>query len=169
ASSELSRDRGGIWFRLSLSIWASDNCAANIRGCDRGCAKLGSRSSCSDERFLGRCCGLVPWSWIIVRVFKAKSGGYSKVNGSTQFFPRGAPLPSTHSQKSKKQHTKRGSVSTSLPRRRGDRRKRDHYADRPAPTSWWLRPRLLPKTSVRWHREQMAVVCIMAGNQLPSV
>jgi len=29
----------------------------------------------------------VPWSWIIVRVFKAKSGGYPKVNGPTEFFP----------------------------------------------------------------------------------
>jgi len=45
---------------------------------------LGSRSACSDERFLGRCCGLVPWSWIIVRVSKAKSGGYPKVNGPTE-------------------------------------------------------------------------------------
>jgi hypothetical protein len=26
----------------------------------------------------------VPWSWIIVRVFKAKSGGYPKVNGPTE-------------------------------------------------------------------------------------
>jgi len=53
---------------------------------------LGSRSSCADERFLGRCGGLVPWSWIIVRVFKAKSGGYPKVNGPTEFFPGDAPL-----------------------------------------------------------------------------
>ena len=53
---------------------------------------MGSRSSCADERFLGRCGGLVPWSWIIVRVFKAKSGGYPKVNGPTEFFPGDAPL-----------------------------------------------------------------------------
>jgi len=43
----------------------------------------------------------VPWSWIIVRVFKAKGGGYPKVNGPTEFFPGDAPLRRTHSQKSK--------------------------------------------------------------------
>src|SRR5262249_46767060 len=74
----------------------SDNCAANIRGCNRGCAKLGSRSPREDQRFLGRCGCLVPWSWIIVRVFKAKSGGYSKGKCPTQFFSRGArPPPNT--------------------------------------------------------------------------
>ena len=26
----------------------------------------------------------MPWSWIIVRVSKAKSGGYPKVNGPTE-------------------------------------------------------------------------------------
>jgi hypothetical protein len=41
----------------------------------------------------------VPWSWIIVRVFKAKSGGYPKVNGPTEFSP--GTLRSTHSQESK--------------------------------------------------------------------
>jgi len=71
ASSDLSGDRDGIWFRLSRSISASDNCAANIRGCDRGCANLGSRSPREDERFLGRRGGLMPWSWIIVCVGKA--------------------------------------------------------------------------------------------------
>jgi hypothetical protein len=33
----------------------------------------------------------MPWSWIIVRVFKAKNGGYPKVNGPTEFFPGDAP------------------------------------------------------------------------------
>src|SRR5262249_56139828 len=98
-------------------IWGSENWAANIRGCDRGCAKLDSRSSCSDERFLGRCCGLVPWSWIIVRVFKAKGGGYPKVNGPTEFFPGDAPLQSTHSQKSK--ITASGAMILGAHRRRG--------------------------------------------------
>ena len=58
--------------------------------------KLGSRSSCADERFLGRYGGLMPWSWIIVRVFKAKSGGYPKVNGPTEFLPGGRAPPEAH-------------------------------------------------------------------------
>jgi hypothetical protein len=57
------------------------------------------RSSCADQRFLGRRGDLVPWSWIIVRVFKAKSGGYPKVNGPAEFLP--GTLRSTHSQESK--------------------------------------------------------------------
>jgi hypothetical protein len=47
---------------------------------------LGSRSSCADQRFLGRCGSLMPGSWVVVRVIKAKSGGYPKVNGPTEFF-----------------------------------------------------------------------------------
>ena len=88
----LSGDRDGIWFRLSRSISASDNnCAANIRGCDRGCANLGSWSPCEDERFLGRCGGLVRWSWIIVCVRKAKSGGYPKVTAGNRLAKHGSP------------------------------------------------------------------------------
>src|SRR5262249_20915211 len=88
----LSGDRDGIWFRLSRSISASDNnCAANIRGCDRGCANLGSWSPREDERFLGRCGGLVPWSWIIVCVRKAKSGGYLKVTAGNWLAKHGSP------------------------------------------------------------------------------
>jgi hypothetical protein len=44
-------------------------------GGDRGCTKLGSGSRCEDERFLGRCRIIVPWSWTIVRVFEIKGGG----------------------------------------------------------------------------------------------
>jgi hypothetical protein len=50
---------------------------------------LGSRSPREDQRFLGRCGSLMPGSWIVVRVFKAKSGGYPKVNGPTEFLPGG--------------------------------------------------------------------------------
>src|SRR5499427_10574570 len=62
-----------------------------IRGCDRGCANLGSWSPCEDERFLGRCGGLVPWSWIIVCVRKAKSGGYPKVTAGNRLAKHGSP------------------------------------------------------------------------------
>jgi hypothetical protein len=70
----------GMHLRLSKSIRASDNCAADLRGCDRDHAKLGSRSPCEDERFLGRCGVIVPWSWTIVCIFEIKSGSYPKVS-----------------------------------------------------------------------------------------
>jgi hypothetical protein len=61
--------------------------ALDVRGCDRGRAKLDSRSPREDERFLGRCGGIVSWSWTIVRVFEIKSGGNPKVSNPTEGFP----------------------------------------------------------------------------------
>jgi hypothetical protein len=72
----------GMHLRLSKSIRASDNCAADLRGCDRDHAKLGSRSPCEDERFLGRCGVIVPWSCTVVRVSEIESGGPPKVSRS---------------------------------------------------------------------------------------
>ena len=60
----------------------SDNCAADLRGGNRTCATVGTRSPREDERFLRRCGGIVPWSWTVVRVLQIKSGGYPKVSRS---------------------------------------------------------------------------------------
>src|SRR5215470_15676718 len=75
------------------ALWSSwpQRASAASRGCDRGCANLGSRSPREDERFLGRRGGLVPWSWIIVCVRKAKSGGYAKVTAGNRLAKHGSP------------------------------------------------------------------------------
>ena len=65
---------------LTRRAGASDNCAADLRGCNRTCATVGTRSPREDERFLRRCGGIVPWSWTVVRVLQIKSGGYPKVS-----------------------------------------------------------------------------------------
>ena len=77
----------------------------------------------------------MPSSWIIVRVFKAKSSGYQKVNGRTEFSRATRRSRALILKNQKSHHAKRCSFSR-------------------APTSWWLRPSLLPNTSMRWHQGQ---------------
>src|SRR5215831_20597358 len=53
-----------------------------------GHPRLGSTTGFHGQR----CCGLVPWSWIIVCVRKAKSGGYPKVTAGNRLAKHGAPF-----------------------------------------------------------------------------
>src|SRR5262245_4533231 len=52
-----------------------------------GHPRLGSTTGFHGQR----CCGLVPWSWIIVCVRKAKSGGYPKVTAGNRLAKHGSP------------------------------------------------------------------------------
>ena len=55
-----------------------------------GHPRLGSTTGFHGQR----CCGLVPWSWIIVCVRKAKSGDYPKVTARNRLAKHGAPFAS---------------------------------------------------------------------------